>query len=284
MYKSFNVGHVGVKPDGFEQTLALAKKHGFGAIGYSPSALEQEGVDIYEALDSMGQYGVIISDFGLPVQITGKEAFNGSFSGLEKTAREAARLGVHRCCTWVMSWSDELEYAENFKFHTWMLRLIAEVLKEYDIRFGLEFLGPRSLLKNGKYPFIHTLDKMLELCDAIGTGNMGLMLDAHHCYCSGLRGGAFAPYIRAEKDIVLVHLNDDAANASLDEIKDSPRYYPGETGGGANDLHGFMNALKELKYTGPVVAEPFSETIRAMADSDAITRLISESTDSVWPE
>ena len=284
MYKSLNLGHLGVKLNSFEKTLALAKKHGYGAVGYSPADLEAEGIGVYEALDLMGQYGMIISDIGLPVQITGKDAFNASFPGLEKTARTASRLGVHRCCTWLMSWSNELEYAENFRFHTWMLKLIAEVLREYDILFGVEFLGPRSLLKNGKFPFIHTLDKMLELCDAVGTGNMGIMLDSHHCYCSGLRGGAFAKYIRTEKDIVLIHLNDDAPDAPLDEIKDSPRFYPGEPGSGANDLHGFMNALKELKYTGPVAAEPFSETIRGMDDNDAIVRLIFESTDSVWPK
>jgi len=283
MYKSLGVGHLGINPGGFEETLALAKKHGYGAIGYSPEALETEGISVYEALDLMGQYGMIISDIGLPVQITGKDAFNNSFPMLEKTARAASKLGIHRCCTWMISWSNDLEFAENFRFHTKMLKSIAEVLKEYDILFGIEFLGPRSMLKNGKYPFIHTLDQMLELCDAIGTGNAGVLLDSHHCYCSGLKGAAFARYIRTEKDIVLVHLNDDSPDISLEEIKDSPRYYPGEPGSGANDLHGFMNALKELKYTGPVVAEPFSETIRGMSDSDAKVRIISESTDSVWP-
>lgn len=283
MYKSLNTGHLGIKLNSFEKTLTLAKNHNYGAVGYSPAELENEGVGVYEALDLMGQYGVIISDMGLPVQITSRDAFNSSFPILEKTARTASRLGIHRCCTWMMSWSNELEYAENFKFHSRMLRLIAEVLKEYDILFGVEFLGPRIMLKNGKYPFIHTLEQALELCGAIGTGNAGLMLDTHHCYCSGLNGAAFAQYIRDEKDIVLVHLNDDAPGKPLDEIGDSPRFYPGEPGSGAIDLHGFMNALKELKYTGPVVAEPFSETIRGMSDSGAIVRLISESTDSVWP-
>ena len=155
MYKSLNTGHLGIKTAGFEQTLALAVKYGYGAVGYSPAELETEGLGVYEALDLMGQYGVILSDFGLPVQITGKEAFDDSFHCLEKTARTAARLGIHRCCTWMKSWSDELEYAENFKFHTWMLRLIAQVLKEYDILFGVEFLGPRIMLGNGKYPYPH---------------------------------------------------------------------------------------------------------------------------------
>lgn len=284
MYKSLSTGLVNIKTEGFKDSIALAQRHGFGAITYSPVALEAEGIDTYEALDIMGQYGVIISDFGLPVQITSKDAFNNSFPNLEKAAQEAAKLGIHRCSTWMMSSSKVYEYAENFDFHVWMFRLIAKVLKDYDILFGVEFLGPKGALKANKYPFIHSIDGMLELCDAVGTGNMGLLLDAHHCYSSGLRGGEFAKFIRSEKDIVIVHINDSPPNVPIEELRDSPRFYPGEPGGGGNDLLGFMNALKELKYTGPVVAEPFSETLKEISDSDAIAKIISESMDSVWPK
>jgi sugar phosphate isomerase/epimerase len=183
----------------------------------------------------------------------------------------------------MFSFSNELDYAENFAWHTRMFRAIAEVLREYDILFGVEFLGPKPLWTCGKYPFIHTIDKMLELCDAVGTGNVGLMLDAHHCYSSGLPGGEFARFIRAEKDIVLAHLNDSAAALTVDEQPDSPRFYPGEPGSGANDLPAFMKALTELGYTGPVVLEPFSEALKAMTDNDAIAKTVAESTDSVWP-
>jgi len=285
MYKSLNAGLVGIKLDGFEQNLALAKKYGYGAIGYSPSALESEGIDAFKALDLMAQYGVVVSDFGLPVQIRDKTVFNDSFPKLEKAARAAAGLGIRRCCTWMLSFSNDLDYAENFRYHTKMLKLVAEVLGEYGILFGIEFLGPKPILNSGKYKFVHTLEQCLELCDAIGTGNAGVMLDAHHCYCSGLRGGEFAKYIRNEKDIVLVHLNDDAIDTPAEELKDSPRYYPGEPGGGANYLPGFLNALVGLGYTGPVAAEPFSEALKALGgDADAIAKVITESTNSVWPK
>jgi len=277
MYKSLNTGNVNIKTNGFEQTLAIASKHGFGAVSYSPASLKSEGIDAFQALDLMGRYGVIISDFGLPVQFKSKDEFNESFSMLETAARAASKLGIHRCCTWMLSFSNDFEYAENFKRHTDMFRLAAEVLKEYDILFGVEFLGPKSILKSGKYPFIHTLKQLMELCDAVGTGNMGVLLDAHHCYCSGLKGGDFVQYIRNERDIVLVHLNDDAPNVPIEEIKDSPRYYPGEPGGGGNDLRGFMNALKQIKYTGPVVVEPFSETLKKIDDNDQIAKIVFES-------
>jgi len=283
MYKSLNAGLVGIQTKGFEDTLAIARQFGFGAVTYNPDSLESEGIDTLQALDLMGQYGVIISDFGLPVKITSKDEFNNSFTNLEKTAKTAAKLGIRRTITWMMSSSKEYEFAENFRFHTKMFRTIAEVLREYDILFGVEFLGPKGARTAFKYPFIYTIDKMLELCDAVGTGNIGLLLDAHHAYTSGLPGGEFAKYVRSERDIVLVHINDDAKGVPIDEIQDSPRFYPGEPGGGGNDLHAFMKALKDLNYTGPVVAEPFSATLKDK-DNATIARVISESTDSVWPK
>lgn len=282
MYKSLNTGHLGIKVSGFQETIKLAKRHGYGAISYSPEALEKEGLDTHKALDIMGQHGVLISDFGLPMDITSNIAFNDSYPRLEKVARQASKLGISRCTTWMLSYSNDYEYAENFKRHVKMFRLIAETLGEYNIRFGAEFLGPKTIRQNGKHPFIHSLDKMLELCDAVGTGNIGVLLDSHHCYVSGLKGGEFAKLIRNEKDIVSVHINDSAPGEPLNEIKDSPRYYPGEPGSGANDLPAFMQALQDIAYTGPVAVEPFSEGLKNMSDEE-ITKLISNSTDNIWP-
>jgi sugar phosphate isomerase/epimerase len=157
-----------------------------------------------------------------------------------------------------------------------MFRLIAEVLNEYGILFGVEFIGPTHILRAKKYPFIHTIDKMLELCDAVGTGNAGLLLDSHHCYCSGLEGGEFAKFIRNERDIVVVHINDVAAGAVADDVRDSPRFYPGEPGGGGNDLRGFMDALKDLNYTGPIAVEPFSEGLKKVDDREVKLQLVTE--------
>ncbi|MDR3247259.1 MAG: sugar phosphate isomerase/epimerase [Treponema sp.] len=284
MYKSLNAGMVNIKLSGFKETLALAHKHGYGAVEYDPLSLEKQGIGVSQAWDLMGNYGIIISNFGLPVSCQTRDAFNESFPKLEKAARLARALGISRCCTWMASSSGEFDYAENFKRHKDMMGLCAQVLKDYDIAFGIEFIGPKQGWTGGKYPFIHTLPAMLELCDAIGTGNVGLLLDAHHCYTSGLPGGSFAPLLRSEKDIVLVHLNDDKKGVSPDDLPDSPRYYPGEPGGGANDVKAFMKALLHLGYTGPVVVEPFSEALKTMNDNDAIAKLIAESTDSVWPE
>ncbi|MCL2092901.1 MAG: sugar phosphate isomerase/epimerase [Treponema sp.] len=295
MYKSLNAGLVNIaswrdpenprnrKGLDFASTVKLAKKHGFNAIEYSPASIMEEGLSVNQVQDVLGQEGMHISNFGIPIQMMGKERFQETFPKLEPVAALAAKFGIHRCLTWIPASSNDLEFAENFKLHTWMMRLICTVLKDYDISIGLEFLGPKGAWTRGTYPFIHTMPGMLELCDAVGTGNIGVLLDAHHAFCSGLKGDDFVQYVREEKDIVIVHLNQDKLDTPVDEITDSPRYYPGEEGGGANDLKAFMKGLVKVGYTGPVIAEPNSATINAMTDNDAIAKIISESTDSVWP-
>ena len=296
MYKSLNALLVNIaswrdpenprnrKGIGFKPTVLFAKKYGWGAIEYSPAAITEEGLSVSQVQDVLGQEGMHISNFSLPVAMMGKDRFQETFPKLAPVAAMAAKLGIHRCHTWIPSSSNDLEFAENFKLHIWMIRLIAEVLKDNDISIALEFLGPKPSWTRGKYPFIHTMPGMLELCDAVGTGNVGLLLDAHHAYCSGLKGDAFVQYVKDEKDIVVVHLNQDKLNAPVDEIPDSPRYYPGEEGGGANDIKAFLKGLLKVGYTGPVIPEPNSATISAMTDNEAIAKIISESTDSVWPE
>jgi sugar phosphate isomerase/epimerase len=117
---------------------------------------------------------------------------------------------------------------------------------------------------------------MIELCDALGTGNAGLLLDAWHWYTSH---GTVADLeaLRAEQ-VVFVHVNDAPAGMAVDEQKDSVRAMPCETG--VIDIAGFMKSLATIRYDGPVQVEPFSERIRALPAEEA-ARLTAETLDEV---
>mgnify|MGYP000126448320 FL=1 len=284
MYRSLNPGAVNIKDISFGELLPIAAEAGFGAVDYDPVRIEQEA-GIRGAIDLMGKYGVIVSSFSCPVKFSmSEEDFNDSFSGLEKTARVARSLGIKRCMSVLMPASDTLEYADNFRITTKRLRRICEVLKEYEISLGLEFIGPRGMLSMFRHIFINTIEGTLELCDAVGTGNIGLVLDAHHCYTSGEPGDGYLKYIRGEEDIVIVHLNDDAKGVPYTDLGDFPRFMPGEEGGGANDLHAFMNGLLAIGYTGPVILEPFSRKLSGISDRIDIAKEVYASMDLVWPE
>ena len=103
--------------------------------------------------------------------------------GLKELPRLAAGLqkaGVTRVNTWLMPSHAELTYNENFKQHTRRLWEVATILRDNNLRLGFEYVGTTTLLIRAKYPFLHSLAETQELCAAIGTGNVGYVLDSWH--------------------------------------------------------------------------------------------------------
>ena len=80
----------------------------------------------------------------------------------------------------------------------------------------------------------------------------------------------------------MVHVNDAPAGINRDEHIDTVRTLPMETG--IIDLVGFMRALQEMGYDGPVMPEPFSQRINDLAATDprAAAREAARSMDALW--
>jgi sugar phosphate isomerase/epimerase len=107
---------------------------------------------------------------------------------------------------------------------------------------------------------------MMQLAADLGTGNVGLLLDAWHLYTSGDSLAVLDTLTAAA--IVSVHINDAPAGIPVDELTDTVRCLPLETG--VIDLVGFMRKLAGLGYTGPVTTEPFNQRINALAAVDPL--------------
>ena len=154
---------------------------------------------------------------------------------------------------------------------------MARVYGEYGIRLGLEFIGPYTARKNSKYPFLYTAEKMLELARDCGE-NVGLLFDSWHWFTGADNRDVFA-HIGDPGAIVNVHIND-APEGPLEELVDSTRGLPGETG--RIDIQFVLNGLRQLGYDGPVVAEPFSPLLSALSDDEEKTALVKKHMDLVW--
>ena len=162
--------------------------------------------------------------------------------------------------------SDDLTFRENFRFHVDRLRPIAEILGEHGCRLGLEHIGPRTLRDGKKYGFIYTQAGMLALTEAIGTGNVGLLLDAWHWY-TGL-GTESDLRSLTNDDVVYVHVNDAPAGVDIADQIDNQRALPSETG--VIDLVTFLKVMKDIGYDGPVTPEPFSQRGRELPAEQAV--------------
>lgn len=262
MFTSFGPSDVGVDRP-FPEAARLAADCGFDAIAVDTEYLTEHGPDAYA--DVLDEHGLRTGAMSLPVDVAGDEDdYRESLDALPTVAEAAAAVGVDRATTYLMSFSDERPFEENFAFHRERLEPVAEVLADHGIDLGLEYLGPATLRAGHDYEFVHTAEGMVELCEAVGE-SVGLLLDSWHWYTAG-ESAAVVESLDAA-DVVAVHLNDAPEGIARDEQTDTVRRLPGETG--VIDLTGFLGALDSIGYDGPVMAEPFSDDVDAMADADA---------------
>ncbi len=186
-------------------------------------------------------------------------------------------MGVTRTATWITPGHRQLTYLQNFKQLERRFREAAKVLNDHDLSLGLEFVGPRTSRARSRFPFICTQLGMMELVNAIGTGNVGLLLDSWHWYTS--HGTVEELLQLSNKDVIHVHVNDAPPDIDVDKQMDNRRKLPVTTG--VIDLKGFINALVKIGYDGPVECEPFDQEVRKMDDSAALQKTI-ESLDRLW--
>jgi sugar phosphate isomerase/epimerase len=274
MYPALAAGAIGVSLP-FEECARLAAEAGFQGIGVDLGAAVADAGSVRRVLEGNKLHPAA---WGLPVEFRGEEEkFRSGLAGLPEMAKAAKQIGADRCSTWILPFSDTLPFAANFELHRDRLRQCAEVLAEHGVRLGLEFVGPKTLRAGHPHEFIYTQEGMLQLCQAIGTGNVGLLFDCFHWYTShGTKED-----IRKLSDalVVDVHINDAAEGRSPDEQIDNQRRLPGESG--VIDVVGFLQGLKEIGYTGPVTPEPFSQKLRRMPAEEAI-RVTAEALLGVW--
>jgi sugar phosphate isomerase/epimerase len=277
-YKNFEPGHIGVRANQ-RQALEYAVKYGFEGI--SPSAGEfanKSAAEIGEWLALMKEKGIRYGAAGLPVEFRrDEERFRKDMGELPQRAKLLNQLGVTRMATWLLPGHNEMTYLEHFKLLERRFREAASVLNDHGLRLGLEFVGPRTTRARFRYPFACAQRDMMELVRAIGTGNVGLLLDSWHWYTS--HGTVEELMQLSNEDIVHVHVNDAPSGIQIDQQIDNQRKLPVTTG--VINMKGFINALAKIDYDGPVEVEPFDQELRKM-EPDAAVRLTAESLIRVW--
>lgn len=279
MFKTLSPGAIGIRAN-LTDGLALARAHGFQGLEFSiveaTEWAERQGIDSLRRM--FAEAGVRPMNFGLPLDIRKDEAtWRAGLDMLPRWAKTAQALGTTRANTWVVPFSDEMDFATNFRFHVNRLRPAAQILADHGLRLGLEFVGTASLRAGHRYGFLHTMDGVLALGAAIGTGNIGLLLDSYHWYTS--KGNLDDLAKLSNADVVVVHVNDALAGVPVDQVPDTTRALPCETG--VIDLAGFMQALVKIGYDGPVIVEPFSQRLREMP-ADGAARAAAESLRQLW--
>ena len=188
-------------------------------------------------------------------------AFQAGLEKLPAAAEFAAAIHCPRMITWIMSSSD----TPKEELRATYLRRFSEsarVLAKWNVRLGLEFLGPLHLRKQFRYEFIWKMNEMLQFTKECGP-NVGLLLDAWHWH---LAGATTRDIINAGRErIVHIHF-DDAPNLPADQIRDNQRLLPGE---GVINLTGFLQALQQIGYNDALSVEVFGRGLNKMPPEEA---------------
>jgi sugar phosphate isomerase/epimerase len=263
--------------------VQLAKETGFAGVEFGIGAvadlIDREGEDA--ALGLFAESGVIPGAFGLPVEWRkDDETFQKGVEELPRLARAAQVIGCTRCCTWVLPDGGALDEYKARSLSRWAR--IAKTLNDFEVDFGLEFLGPAHFRANPDNVWFYDIAGALEAADETmalsGTRNVGLLVDAWHWYTSG--GTVMDLASIPVEQIVHVHIND-APNIPREEQKDSVRLLPGDSG--VIDMKGFLQTLKALGYEGPVAVETFSDELRSLPPQEAARRAAA-AVQKVWAE
>jgi sugar phosphate isomerase/epimerase len=260
-------GNLGVKAD-LPTAVALAHGHGFESVAPDAGHLGRlSDGQLSELLGELKAKRLTWGAAGLPVEFRGDDpAFRTGLGALPTFASALHRAGAARVGTWLRPGHDRLTYMANFRQHARRLREVAAVLGDHGLRLGLEYVGPRTSWVPSRYPFIHTLAETRDLIAEIGRDNVGLVLDSWHWYTAG----ETAEHLRglANRDVVACDLNDAPKSVPVDQQRDGVRELPCATG--VIDLRAFLKALAEMGYDGPVRAEPFNATLRALPAEAAV--------------
>ncbi len=279
MYKTLSPGAIGIRGLSLADSIALAARTGFDGLDFNIVQAAQLADDIGVAgVKALFEgAGIRYGAWGLPVRWQSDD-WEADLAQLPRYAALAAELGADRSSTWCPPSSDQRDFDENFDWHVARFQPIAATLAEHGIRFGIEFIGPQTLRPAHKHAFIFDMAGMLALAARLGTGNVGLLLDAWHLYTSG---GAVADLDKiSNADIVNVHVNDAPLNLQMHEYIDNDRRLPLETG--VLPLRAFMQKLAQLGYDGPVTPEPFSARLNALDDDLQAAQITAESMNRLW--
>lgn len=250
-----------------KELLNLAHRTGFEAISPILNQLaEYSETELNAFLTEMKQKNITWDTAGLPIEFRKTESkFREDLNKLPTLAKIAQKVGVKGMGTWIMPTHAEMTYRENFQSHQSRLKEVANILGHFDLKLGLEYVGPRTLMNRDKFPFIHTFKEARELIQAIDEKNVGLVLDSFHWFCGG---DTVADLLSLDKeDIITCDLNDARAGLSANDQEDGKRELPSATG--VINLKEFLGALVQIGYDGAIRSEPFNAKLNEMDNESA---------------
>ena len=259
-------GTVGINVN-TNELLDLAIKNKFESIYPLINDLKKMStMELTDYLDKMASNSISFDVSILPVDFSQTDSvFNDGIKVLKDYCKVMKKINSVGFCRWIMPTSNNLTYLKNFKIHKERLKECAKIIGDNDMKLGLEFVGPKTLMARDQFSFIRTINELRELISDIDERNVGYQLDTFHLYCAN-HSIEDLRFLNKD-DIIMCQLNDAVNGRTRDEQIDLERDLPGKTG--LIDTAPFLNFLQEVGYDRTVSAEPFNKDLNKMNNDEA---------------
>ncbi len=253
-------GSIGIQADQ-GRSIELASKYGFESVEPFGKQLAAEGPSRY--VEALAASELQWAAARLSASLRADQAtYASGLAMLPKESRALRQAGVTRVGTAIASSSDGLNYLDNFKLHVRRLKEVGAVLEDQGLRLGLEYIGTKRLWTSRRHAFVHSMDECLQLIDATGRSNIGVVIDSWHWWTAHETAEHIVRL--SNNQVVSADLNDAPAGIKPEDQYDNQRELPGATG--VIDGKAFLGALLQIGYDGPIRAEPFNQRLNEMDD------------------
>ncbi len=233
-----------------------------GAAGFAYTMVSlQEAVELDRDRGD-GAFAALLAEHGLkgggmsgvPASTAGAEDYARDLDALPERCEMARALGGSN----IMHFVPNRSHLPEPEFEAQVIKRLADigaVLANYDLKLAIEWLGPQQL-RDEPYPFRTGIQMALDLADASGQANIGILVDPVHMW--GARQ-VMADIERLASGRVFAAHIDDFPEGDPDVLVDLDRIMPGD---GIIDLAGFCRHTVAAGYRGSIEVELFNPVIR----------------------
>lgn len=281
MYKALSPGAIGVQATTLQEAIAAAQQGGFEGVEFNArevaDLVDQHGAAYVKGL--FADANLKPAGWGVGIDWRNDKKWQQGLAELPRLAAAAAAIGCPRALSGVMPGSNDYPFEENYRLHVERFSPIASILADNGCWLGLEFISPKTLRDTLRYPFLYKMSEVLDLGAKMGS-NVGVLLDIWHWYTSY----GTLEEIRAlrPEQVVYVHVNDAPAGIDVDAQMDLVRDLPGATG--VLDIVGFLHALRDIGYDGPVTPEPFKKELADLPSDAARLQTVNAAMDAIFQQ
>ena len=146
----------------------LAMEHGFDAVNLDCEFLASEGSQAVQ--ETLEAHRLQAAAFRFPVRLTDETSdaeFAEDVRRLETEVAMATAAGFKTAAFHILPFSVRgLTFGEHFRLCRERLATVAPILRDSDLRVGLEFIGSSGLRRVRSHEFLHTVEGIRSLIAA----------------------------------------------------------------------------------------------------------------------